>query len=65
MRIQQKGRDICKLKILKHESNQIEELSQGAIHWYLVRNGAGNGARTRDFQLGKLTLYRLSYARFQ
>ncbi len=26
-------------------------------------NGAGNGIRTRDFQLGKLTLYQLSYAR--
>ncbi len=26
-------------------------------------NGAGNGARTRDIQLGKLTLYQLSYAR--
>lgn len=27
--------------------------------------GAGNGARTRDIQLGKLTLYQLSYARIQ
>ncbi len=26
-------------------------------------NGAGNGTRTRDIQLGKLTLYQLSYAR--
>ncbi len=26
--------------------------------------GAGNGIRTRDFQLGKLTLYQLSYARW-
>ena len=25
--------------------------------------GAGNGIRTRDVQLGKLTLYQLSYAR--
>jgi hypothetical protein len=25
--------------------------------------GAGNGVRTRDIQLGKLTLYQLSYAR--
>jgi hypothetical protein len=25
--------------------------------------GAGNGIRTRDIQLGKLTLYQLSYAR--
>jgi hypothetical protein len=27
------------------------------------RSGAGNGVRTRDIQLGKLTLYQLSYAR--
>ncbi len=27
------------------------------------KDGAGNGIRTRDFQLGKLTLYQLSYAR--
>ena len=27
------------------------------------RIGAGNGVRTRDIQLGKLTLYQLSYAR--
>ena len=27
------------------------------------KNGAGNGSRTRDFQLGKLTLCQLSYAR--
>ena len=26
-------------------------------------NGAGNGTRTRDTQLGKLELYQLSYAR--
>ncbi len=26
-------------------------------------NGAGNGTRTRDPQLGKLMLYQLSYAR--
>jgi hypothetical protein len=25
--------------------------------------GAGNGTRTRDIQLGKLTLYQLSYSR--
>jgi integrase len=29
----------------------------------LLNDGAGNGARTRDIQLGKLTLYQLSYAR--
>src|SRR6266508_6309343 len=27
------------------------------------KSGAGNGVRTRDIQLGKLTLYQLSYAR--
>src|SRR5450759_1466466 len=26
-------------------------------------NGAGDGSRTRDIQLGRLTLYRLSYSR--
>src|SRR5690606_15374190 len=26
-------------------------------------SGAGDGARTRDIQLGKLTLYQLSYSR--
>ena len=30
-----------------------------------ISNGAGNGARTRDPQLGKLMLYQLSYARSQ
>ena len=29
----------------------------------IFMDGAGNGIRTRDFQLGKLTLYQLSYAR--
>ena len=28
-----------------------------------MEGGAGNGVRTRDIQLGKLTLYQLSYAR--
>ena len=28
-----------------------------------VKNGAGNGVRTRDLKLGKLALYQLSYAR--
>ena len=27
------------------------------------RNGAGDGVRTRDTELGKLVLYQLSYAR--
>src|SRR3954468_21728727 len=28
-----------------------------------MRGGAGNGVRTRDIQLGRLTLYQLSYSR--
>ncbi len=30
-----------------------------------IRNGAGNGVRTRDPQLGKLMLYQLSYSRWR
>ncbi len=29
-----------------------------------LKNRAGNEVRTRDLQLGRLTLYRLSYSRF-
>ena len=29
-----------------------------------MKNGAGDGFRTRDPKLGKLVLYQLSYARF-
>tara|TARA_Y100000385_G_C12747679_1_gene489555 strand:+ start:241 stop:426 length:186 start_codon:yes stop_codon:yes gene_type:complete len=28
------------------------------------KNGAGNETRTRDFHLGKVVLYQLSYSRF-
>ena len=28
-------------------------------------SGAGDGIRTRDIQLGKLTLYQLSYSRLE
>ncbi len=28
-----------------------------------IVNGAGDGSRTRNIQLGRLTLYQLSYAR--
>ena len=30
---------------------------------HLARNGAGNGAQTRDLNLGKVALYQLSYSR--
>ena len=33
--------------------------------WMEHEVGAGNGDRTRDFKLGKLALYQLSYARPQ
>ncbi len=36
----------------------------GPLHLLVnLQNGAGNGARTRDPQLGRLTLYQLSYSR--
>ncbi len=28
-----------------------------------IKNGAGDGTRTRDIHLGKVTLYHLSYSR--
>ena len=31
---------------------------------YVVKIGAGNETRTRDFHLGKVVLYQLSYSRF-
>ena len=33
-------------------------------NFFLRKKRAANGARTRDFQLGKLALYQLSYCRF-
>ena len=30
----------------------------------MIKDGAGDGSRTRDPKLGKLVLYQLSYARF-
>lgn len=36
---------------------------EGAIPRIKTKNGAGNGIRTRDTELGKLVLYQLSYAR--
>ncbi len=32
---------------------------------YMKKNGAGNGAQTRDLCLGKAALYQLSYSRKQ
>ncbi len=37
--------------------------TQGRPALFITKNGAGNGTRTRDPQLGKLMLYQLSYAR--
>ena len=37
--------------------------SAGAGSSRRIRTGAGNGTRTRDIQLGRLTLYQLSYSR--
>ncbi len=34
------------------------------IQSLFILNGAGNGDRTRDPQLGRLMLYQLSYSRF-
>ena len=31
----------------------------------LAKGGAGDGARTRDIDLGKVALYQLSYSRLQ
>ena len=31
--------------------------------WGLKKNGAGDGSRTRDLNLGKVALYQLSYSR--
>ena len=42
-------------------SSDVSQTPQGAETTEKV--GAGNGDRTRDIQLGKLTLYQLSYAR--
>jgi hypothetical protein len=41
------------------------ELTNDDVFWSRIskRNGAGEGTRTLDIQLGKLTLYQLSYAR--
>ena len=33
------------------------------IKMYMCKNGAGNGAQTRDLCLGKAALYQLSYSR--
>ena len=40
-----------------------DNLKKGNRPSYGKTHGAGNGGRTRDFKLGKLVLYQLSYAR--
>ena len=37
--------------------------ARGTIRRSRMRREAGDGTRTRDIQLGKLTLYQLSYSR--
>lgn len=39
------------------------KIPQGKEPFREGSSGAGNGTRTRDFQLGKLMLYQLSYSR--
>ena len=43
------------------DSSKVEDEGEGSQ--VSEKIGAGNGVRTRDIQLGKLTLYQLSYAR--
>jgi hypothetical protein len=43
--------------------NTADNLKKGIRPSYGKIYGAGNGGRTRDFKLGKLVLYQLSYAR--
>ena len=40
-----------------------DNLKKGIRPSHGKTDGAGNGGRTRDFKLGKLVLYQLSYAR--
>src|ERR1044071_5677253 len=40
------------------------ELS-GLVYSSMTATGAGNGTRTHDIQLGRLTLYQLSYSRLR
>ena len=43
--------------------NMTDNLKKGIRPSHGKSHGAGNGGRTRDFKLGKLVLYQLSYAR--
>jgi hypothetical protein len=43
--------------------NMADNLKKGIRPSHGKTDGAGNGGRTRDFKLGKLVLYQLSYAR--
>ena len=42
---------------------QTRALPLGYIAIYMQKNGAGNGAQTRDLRVGNATLYQLSYSR--
>src|SRR5579859_3759905 len=46
--------------LLKLPSFRFQSLS---VNRPLIKNGAGNGIRTRDPELGRLALYQLSYSR--
>jgi hypothetical protein len=43
------------------KTNRTRQLMPGPVS--LINPGAGDGARTRDLQLGRLELYQLSYTR--
>ena len=62
------------MKILTDtKKSRYSELNRGPLPYHgsalplsysgLMRYGAGDGARTRNIQLGRLTLYQLSYSR--
>ena len=48
---------------LPRRCSTAELRGQGLMAEAIGKNGAGNGVRTRDPQLGRLMLYQLSYSR--
>ena len=54
------------MSVTKDQIEAVQKWLKAFIHpcyHFLGLYGAGDGARTRDIQLGKLTLYQLSYSR--